>query len=113
MGHVLPIGSVVEAHNEKLFLLGSRLVTTEGKMTLAYVAVKYPLGYSGKESVGVVLAEDIKSVLFEGNAGETGKKYYAALEKMYEGAQGKTPEEAADILDKAALAYGYQKWTKR
>lgn len=113
MGHVLPIGSVVEAHNEKLFLLGSRMVTKDGKMTLAYVAVKYPLGYSGKESVGTVLAEDIKTVLFEGNAGETGKKYYAALEKMYEGAQGKTPEEAADIMDKAALVYGYQKWKKR
>ena len=35
MGCVLPIGSVVEAHNEKLFLLGSRMVTKEGKMTLA------------------------------------------------------------------------------
>lgn len=99
MEHILPIGSVVEAHNVKLCLLGARMVEKEGHLALAYVAVKYPRGFSGKESLGVVMAADIQNVLFEGNEGRTGKKFNSGLLKMYQELEGKTPEEAKALLD--------------
>ncbi|MBQ1931288.1 MAG: DUF4176 domain-containing protein [Lachnospiraceae bacterium] len=99
MEHILPIGSVVEAHNVKLCLLGARMVEKDGHMALAYVAVKYPRGFAGKESLGVVLASDIKQVLFEGNEGKTGKKFNEGLLQTYQALEGKTPEEANVMMD--------------
>ena len=99
MERMLPIGSVVEAHNVKLCLLGARMVEKDGRMALAYVAVKYPRGFAGKESLGVVLASDIKQVLFEGNEGKTGKKFNDGLFQTYQTMEGKTPEEAKLLMD--------------
>lgn len=100
MERIYPIGSVVEAHNSKLCLLGARMVEREGHLALAYVAVKYPRGFSGKESLGVVLAAEIDKVLFEGNEGRIGKKFNDGLLEVYRTMEGKTPEEAKALLDR-------------
>ena len=99
MERILPIGSVVEAHDVKLCLLGARMVEKDGHLALAYVAVKYPRGFAGKESLGVVMAADIKKVLWEGAEGRTGKKFNDGLLAAYQPLEGKTPEEAKGLLD--------------
>lgn len=98
MERILPIGSVVRAHNVKLLLLGARMIEVEAKMTLAYLAVKYPGGYAGDESLGVVLSKDIEEVLFRGNEGRVGKKHNDGLTMMYAAVEGKTTAEAIEIM---------------
>lgn len=98
MEQILPIGSVIRAHNEKLFILGARMIEVEGKMSLAYLAVKYPRGYAGKESLGVVLNADIKEVIFRGNEGRSGKKHNIGLTQLYAAVEGKTSDEAVKMM---------------
>lgn len=101
MNQILPIGSVVEAHDARLCLLGARMMEWEGKMTLAYYAVRHPRGYAGPESLGAVPAKDIERVLFTGKCGASGRQFIEGLTQLYGEMEGKSQAEAMELLNSA------------
>lgn len=81
---VLPIGSVVQAKKEKLLITGYQLLEQKEELRLGYFAVKYPRGFAGIESVGVLQEEEIEGVLAEGYRCEKERKYTKGLSDFSE-----------------------------
>ena len=66
--NVLPVGSVVRARDIKLMIAGYELFENKEKnqVRAGYIAVKYPRGYAGRESLGILGFDEIQEVLKEG-----------------------------------------------
>lgn len=101
MDRILPIGTVVEARGLKLILLGAILLEQDGKMVTGYHAVKYPRGFAGSESLGQLAASEITKVWAKGYEDAIGERYNLGLGGLYHAAEGKTPEEADEMLKAA------------
>lgn len=105
MERILPIGTVVEARGFQLILLGAVLMERDGKMVLAYHAVKYPRGFAGEESLGQLAASEITKILAEGYEDEIARRYNVGLAGLFGSVSGMTPGEAQAALDRA-----YEEW---
>lgn len=75
----LPIGSVVKARGIKLLILGYQTFEQEDHIRMGYLAVKYPRGYAGRESLGILGFDEITEVLAEGRRTERETKYTEGL----------------------------------
>lgn len=62
----LPIGSVVRGRDFKLLIIGYMMANVEDKVVTGYKAVKYPRGFAGMESLGILMLDEVQEVLFEG-----------------------------------------------
>ena len=98
MDRILPIGTVVEARGLKLILLGAILLEQDGKMVTGYHAVKYPRGFAGSESLGQLAASEITKVWAKGYEDAIAERYNLGLSGLYRAAEGKTPQEADELL---------------
>ena len=105
MAQILPIGSVVEAGDVRLCLLGARMLEKEGCMTLAYCAVRHPRGYAGLESLGIVYAQDITRILFTGKVGSSGRQFLDGLTTIYRQMEGRTAAQAQALFDEMQEKY--------
>lgn len=85
---VLPVGSVVKARGIKLLIVGYQMFYRENRVNIGYLAAKYPRGYAGKESLGILQFTEIQDVLKEGLHTPEELRYTEGLRIFHEHAEG-------------------------
>lgn len=86
--NVLPVGSVVRARNMKLMIAGYELFEHKGQVCPGYIAVKYPRGYAGKESLGILHFDEIQEILKEGLHTPGELRFTQGLGRFYDQRKG-------------------------
>lgn len=89
---VLPVGSVVRAGKNKLLIAGYQIFYEEQRVDMGYLAVKYPRGYAGKESLGILRFSEVEETLAEGLHTPGEKRYTEGLGRFWERAGELDPE---------------------
>ena len=98
LDNIAPIGSIIGCDNDSFVVISHRMTRDGAQMGVGYLCVPYPLGFVDQNSLLMIPASRVDSLIHEGFANEAGSQYLAQLEAVAQEVVGLPYHEYADSV---------------